>query len=243
MSRASIDRAIQYPYAIPSSSFVMLGGRSASWHDHVDAMDFAGRRPILAVGSNQSPEQLARKFPDTDWGLIPVARTRLRHYDTVYSPHISAYGAIPATLYPSPGTEITLFITWLTPEQEERMHETEVSAANYGFGELLSFDLSPEEGPMPDGIYLYAGTRGAMNRDGNPIPLAEVGAHGRRWPAMTQAQVQAHARDRVAGDHDMDRFVLASISDTALRRQRTDRLSADALPFGDPAFRTITIRR
>ncbi len=241
MSRDALDRATQYPYPIPNTSFVMINGEQHSWHDHVGAIDFAERRPVLAVGSNQSPQQLARKFHGAAWGIIPVARTRVRNYDTVYSPHISAYGAIPATLHPSPGTEVVLFITWLTADQETRMHETEVSAANYGYGEIVSIDHSADHGPSPSSIFLYAGTRGALNRSGNPIPLAEVTATGRRWPAMTQIEVQIHARDRIADDHEIDRFILSSVDNSAVRRQRTEQLAVDALPFDDPAFRIIAI--
>jgi len=241
MSRDVLDRAIQYPYPIPNTSFVMVDGRERAWHDHLDAINFSARRPILAVGSNQSPQQLARKFSGAAWGIIPVARTRVRNYDTVYSPHISAYGAIPATLHPSQGTEITLFITWLTKDQEARMHETEMSAANYDFGELASVDLTPDNGPSPTNIFLYAGTRGALSRNGNPIPLAEVTATGRQWPAMTQIEVQAHARDRVADDRDIDRFILASVENPSLRHQRTEQLSTGSLPFDDKAFQIISI--
>lgn len=240
MSSDDLHLAKTYPYSIPDHSFVMLNGAAAQWTSNSD-VDLSNRRPVLAVGSNQSPDQLARKFVGDHWGSIPVSRAVVHDYDAVYSPHVSAYGAIPATLHPSPGTATTLFINWLTPEQEVRMHVTEISAANYGFGTLEAVDILADRGPDLSAVYLYAGTRGALNREGNPIPLAEVPATDRRWRAMTQMEVQAYARDRVGGGNDVEMFIRGSVNDAALRKQRTNLLANDAHPFDVETFRTISI--
>lgn len=46
-------------------------------------------------------------------------------FDVVYAPLISSYGSATATLEASPGTEVSMFITYLTPPLQQRMHETE----------------------------------------------------------------------------------------------------------------------
>lgn len=52
--------------------------------------------PVLAVGSNAAPVQLARKFPKSmfpDGVVIPVLRCVLPDFDVVYAPLISSYGS------------------------------------------------------------------------------------------------------------------------------------------------------
>ena len=52
--------------------------------------------PILAIGSNGSPEQLARKFPTSRFPagtVIPVRRAVLQDFDVAYAPVIAAYGS------------------------------------------------------------------------------------------------------------------------------------------------------
>lgn len=52
--------------------------------------------PVLAVGSNAAPAQLARKFPSKrfpDGVVIPILRCVLPDFDVVYAPLISSYGS------------------------------------------------------------------------------------------------------------------------------------------------------
>lgn len=56
--------------------------------------------PVLAVGSNAAPAQLARKFPAElfpDGVVIPVLRCVLPDFDVVYAPLISSYGSYTGT--------------------------------------------------------------------------------------------------------------------------------------------------
>lgn len=56
--------------------------------------------PVLAVGSNAAPAQLARKFPADlfpDGVVIPVLRCVLPDFDVVYAPLISSYGSCTGT--------------------------------------------------------------------------------------------------------------------------------------------------
>lgn len=64
--------------------------------------------PVLAIGSNGSPQQLARKFPASrfpDGVLIPVVRAVLEDFDVVYAPLLAAYGAVAG--------ETPLFLPWI----------------------------------------------------------------------------------------------------------------------------------
>jgi len=54
-----------------------------------------------------------------------VIQCVLRDFDVVYAPLISSYGSATATLESSPGTAVSMFVTYLTPALQQRMHETE----------------------------------------------------------------------------------------------------------------------
>lgn len=240
MAPDPLTRAKTYPYPIPGHSFLYRNGEVKELTP-VQAVDLDGRTPVLAVGSNRAPEQLARKFDGPDWGEIPVIRIALDGYDSVYSPHIATYGAIAATLQEAPGVTVSLAVTWLTERQLVRMHETEVSSANCGFGRLGGLGIEAELGPGIDAVHIYTSTRGTLCHDGEPIPLAEVTARGRRWRAMSQTEVQAHVHRRLEPDMDPDAFIHQSIADRELRWHRSEHLKEGARPFTPANFEVVPI--
>jgi hypothetical protein len=241
MSPEDFARATTYPYRIPKRSFVFKDGREHPLAADDAPPDLTGRTPVLAVGSNQSPEQLARKYQGPGWGEIPVIRGRLRDFDSVYSPHIASYGAIAATLQHAPGVTVTLFVTWLTERQLARMHETEISSANYGYGRLERIALATELGPELDTVHIYNSRRGTLAHGGTPIPIAEIAAEGRSWRAMNQLEVQHHVLERLAPGQDLAGFIKQSVADADLRRERSDALKQGARPFLPPAFTEVPI--
>jgi len=236
MASDSVDHALSYPFHIPSRSYVVAGNRYDELSDSIALPSVAGRRPVLAVGSNQSPHQLIRKFKDRGLGPIPVVRGRLRDFDIVYSAHVAAYGSIPATLRHCPGAAVTLFVTSLDPAQEVRMHETETATGNYRFGQLNGITLAMEIGGALSAVFGYVSRRGALARDGAPVALASVAAEGRIWPALGQRQVQAFVRDRLAPGQPLESFVAAAVSDAAIRVARAEAMAVESLPFNHGGF-------
>ncbi|MYK59998.1 MAG: hypothetical protein F4027_15885, partial [Rhodospirillaceae bacterium] len=94
-----VERAMGYPYAIPDCSFVFdkAGRDKAGWRPaEIGGALTDGRHPVLACGSNRSPDQLARKYFDFEAATIPVQRAWLGDFDVVYAAHITGYGAISA---------------------------------------------------------------------------------------------------------------------------------------------------
>ncbi len=245
MSPQILRRAKAYPFTIPSRSYVVAAGAHEELGPDAAAPDISGRRPVLAVGSNQSPEQLSQKFSESGWAPIPVIRARLKDFDIVYSPHVASYGSIPATLAHSPGTTVSLFVNWLTPEQEERMHETEVSAGNYHFGKLdgIELDLDPDldSGPALTSAFVYISRRGAFLRDGVPVALRAIHAENRRWPALHQEEIQRHARDRCSPDQPLDAFILAAVENASVRKERTEAMMSESAAFDYSDFTPIEV--
>ena len=127
-----LSRARGYPYSIPERSFVY---RDRGIGDFDPAL-LAGRTPVLAIGSNQSPQRLVQKFGHDASHVIPVQRARLADFDVVYSAHIASYGAVPAMLQTCAGAAVHVAVTWLDDTQLEIMHASEITAANVEGGGL-----------------------------------------------------------------------------------------------------------
>lgn len=182
-------RALDYPFGIPSRSYALVDGEAVEV-DQVE-IDVAERLALLAYGSNAAPEVLSRKLagaPDP----VPVLRTTLRDFDVVYSAHVSPYGAIPATLARSPGTEARAFIAYLTGEQLDLVSATE---PNYDLAHFDHPSCTLEKGAPPAELNVYLSKHGPLLIDGREVAVSEIPAEGRHFQEMTQRQIQEWVRD------------------------------------------------
>ncbi len=234
MAADPVRHALSYPFEIPKRSYVVDDDGYSELAATDPPPDVAGRRPVLALGSNQSPAQLIRKFKGLRLGPVPVVRASLGGFDVVYSAHVARYGSIPATLLPCPGAAATVFVNWLDPAQEKAMHATE--GGNYRFGRLDGIALALETGGALASAFVYVSRRGALARDGAPVALAAVAAENRTWPALGQPEIQGHVRDRLAPGEALETFVHAAIADDAVRAARTKALANAALAFDFGGF-------
>jgi hypothetical protein len=232
-----LERALSYPYEAPARSYLFRNGVAAP--AIIGAADRAGRIPVLACGSNRAPSQLKRKFAATPEALIPVERVFLADFDSVYAAHISGYGAIAATLQHSPGTRVELFITWLPEALMPRMHATEGRGAFYDYVRLDGVALENESGERFDRAYAYSFRGGCLNLGGAPAAVAAVPAAGRRFEALTEAEVQAEAQAKLGERGPLADFVLAAVHDQAVRRAREARLCNDAIPIAWPGLTLV----
>ena len=229
-----LARAYGYPYHIPEHSYLVI---DQAWQvlDAHEAESYRDNRtPVLAVGSNQSPEQILRKFQGPDWSPIACEKCTIANFDTVFSAHITSYGSIAAALHPSSGTTVSLFVNWLDDAQLEAMHPTELGHENYVYARLIDIELKIENGPTLSDVYFYRGNAGAYAPSGDPIPLAEVSAPNRQWTAMEQNEIQSHLSSKIAKDISVDDFVLTSIADKTERGRRRSEMEKTAHPFDHP---------
>jgi hypothetical protein len=220
-----VVHAKSYPFPAPDHCFLYEAG---GWRRLDCAVDRAGRVPVLAAGSNQSPEQLARKYGAiADIGPIPAQRARLADFDVVYAAHLASYGSVPATFQHSPGTAVTVFVLWLSERQLARMHETE---GNYTYDHLAGVRIALDTGGTLIEAYAYSSKVGCLNHQGGCVSLAAIGAHNRRFPALTQAEMLAAVCERLAPGTAVDDFIRAHVGDKDLRVARSAALRAGALP-------------
>ncbi len=223
-----IRHAKSYPFEIPGRSYVYRRGEVHAYD--AERAPRAGRVPVLAAGSNQSPRQIARKFDGHASGeVIPSQRGRLHDFDVVYAAHLASYGSVPATFQHSPGPVVGVFVLWLDEAQLARMHETE---GNYTFDHFDHVRIELDEaGETLSEAYSYSSKVGCFNHDEHCVSLTEIAATGRRFTQATQPEILGLVRDRLAPGRALDAFVGDHVGDDRLRRVRSEAIGRDALPL------------
>jgi len=217
-----LHRALNYPYDWPGACYLYREGAAHpvdSRHGRRQA-----RTPVLAYGSNRSPEQLARKFgPLTDAQAILVETCSLEGFDVVHSAHVTSYGAIPAALHPAPGVTVTVAVTWLSETQLEIMDRSESAGLNYG-REHIGVDVVLADGTVIGHAEGYRTTHGPLEIDGAVVSHADVPAAGRRGPVLRNPELLRHAHAAFAAKLELEAFLLRLSRDRDYRTEITKRL-------------------
>jgi len=217
-----VRRAEAYPFDLPEGSYVFGAGTGRPAR-------FEGRIPVLALGSNAAPSQLARKFPRLD-APIPVARAVLHDHAVVYSAHFSRYASLPASLAPLEGALAYVFVTWLTPAQLERMHATEGVGERYDYEEA-ELPITVEEVGRLVRVGVYRGRAGPLRVAGRSVRIAEIPTIRCPLPALTQPAALRLAHRRLAPELAFEDFITRIASDEPYRREMSARLrELDAAP-------------
>lgn len=213
---------MRYPYAVPARPFVQHGHQTLSPDDV--GIDPAERTPLLAYGSNGSPEVLARKLSlSADPVLVEPAW--LHDFDVVYSAHISPYGAVPATLQRSSGTAARVAVLHLTPEQLRLIAVTE---ENYDAIELKDVRCELVTGATRTELSAFLSRHGCLLVDGAEVALAAVLARDRYFAELTEPQVLEHVRSTVCPEERIETFVLGNVADPQLAQSRSAQLERRA---------------
>ena len=230
-----ILRALNYPYSYPAYDFVLDNGSTAPLQDR---KSLEGRIPVLAIGSNRSPEQLLRKFGDQDF--LPVTCVKLCDYDVVYAAHIASYGSIPAVLARSPGTIVDIAITWLTKLQLQRMHETEAIGINYDYGFSDSLKINADYDYKNHNIGCYLGRRGCLNIMGNIIALKEITATKRVFSALSQSEILKEIWLQEQKEIQFEAWLKGLIENKEARQSTATTFERTAIRNVLPAFEVLT---
>jgi hypothetical protein len=188
-NREAIERALGYPFATPSRSYLLRDGRP----EELDLEDVVeGERiGLLAYGSNAAPEVLAAKLGEAA-APVPVVLAELAGFDVVYSAHVAAYGSVPATLHPSEATTAPVFVAHVTPEQLERIAVTE---PNYELRQIGA-------------LRVFISRHGPLDFDQGPSALSAVKSRGRTLPERSQREAIERARAILRPDLDLESFIL-----------------------------------
>lgn len=203
-----------YPWPRPDGSFVLGEGEGRMLVEiepdrRIELLEkftgpASGRTPVLAIGSNASPEGLWRKVghftEPADRTLLSV-RGKLHDFDVGASAELALYGALPATIFPSPGTRVDAMTVWLTDAQLTQLTWAEVP---YWIGRLETrFEFEPvvaELGPAGfDRALIFVNRLGSFGPDGHPFALASIAAEDRKVPALSQVELLSRTAELAFG--------------------------------------------
>jgi hypothetical protein len=197
--KAALEQALGYPWVRPVGSYrltsagvellaeLSAGERESALGEYTSAA--SGRLPVIAIGSNAAPETLQRKFahfPDEGDRAVLALTGRLHDFDVGVAAQPAIYGAMPATLFPSPGTEVGATVLWVTPAQFTQLTWSELS---YRLGRLRTRFEVEEVDLDFDEVLVFVSRFGAFCVEGGPVSLAAIPARGRTAPALTQEQL------------------------------------------------------
>jgi hypothetical protein len=221
----SFEHGLRYPWYRPERSYLLRDGEVTLLHDldttergATVARHLEGRVALLAFGSNVAPKNLAIKLAHheapEDREVLVLAGD-LHDLDVVATASVAAYGAVPATLAPSPGTRVRAALLLITATQLTTLTWGEMP---YRVGRLHGAQFTVEEGI--EGIEVesplaFISRWGAFAPDGVPVPLAAIPAEGRSAAARTQLELLDHLAELVLGP------------DGGGARELTRRISAD----------------
>jgi len=169
-------RPQDYPWALPLREGVL---DEAGFHEsRVDTPIAASRTPVLASGSNASPEVIRDKLgatlgtdPDHHLAVTGVLAPRL---GVGHSAHVSRPGYVAAAPYrrrtTSTRAEVaTVFaLAWFTPAQLARLDETEPQYHRIPLPPDVPV-RSRRTGQSLDGVHLYVSRHGLIAEDGHPV--------------------------------------------------------------------------
>ena len=243
--------ALSYPWERPSRSYELTSER-VELLDEVEPgrrrelldgaprdPDGAPRYPLLAFGSNGAPATLARKLahlPEPERTVLVLAG-ELHGFDVGAASHPTAYGAMPASLFESPGTAVRCAVLWVSAAQFTQLCWTEIG---YRLGRLDGVAFAPDQAAEPLGSVLaYAARLGTFCPDGHPLALAAIPASGRSAPALTQEELLDRAARLALGEHaSAATLVRAIFEDVAALDEGggSTRIRAAGRPFASAAW-------
>jgi hypothetical protein len=209
---ALYERGLAYPWKRPESSYLMRGEvvepiagmdaarRAAVFARFAVAEGEGARFPLLAYGANGAPETLVMKFghfAPEDREVLVLAGA-LHDFDVGASAHPTFYGALPATIFPSPGTAVRCAVLWVSAVQFVQLAWSELS---YLLGRLdgVRFDAD-DAGAGLGSVFAFVSRFGAFSPQGAPVALAAVPAERRTATAMTQAELLGAAARIALGE-------------------------------------------
>lgn len=205
----ALERAVGYPWARPPGSYELRGGEarllaSLAAGEREELIEryrapAAGRVPLLAIGSNAAPEALERKlahFEEAEDRALLALTGWLRDFDVGAAATVALYGSMPATVFPSEGTEVAATVLWVTAAQFTQLTWSEVT---YWLGRLRTpFAVEEAEAGFEE-VLVFVSRFGCFAPEAAPVALAAVPARRRRAVALTQEELLGVAASLALG--------------------------------------------
>ena len=191
------------------------------------AAPLADRTLVVAVGSNQTPATIARKYARAASAVpvtTPFVRCTVHDLAVGHVPRAAAPGYVPAAPYRAEGERMELVATWFDAAQLAVVDETEPNYDRVSLG-VAEFPVALATGEQPAHVDVYASRWGVLARDGVPIPLRH------RQQELFDELVALTGDERLIGDAAEVCARLAEDPDALLALARSGGLvAADGLP-------------
>ena len=171
-----INRAKNYPYQRPKGSFLLENERIVELKGRVLDGDLSKFIPVLAYGSNASPEQLRRKLSPINEPIAVLSAT-VKNLDVIFSGQFSRYGCVPATITKSEGTMLYTHVVLLNKKQLSIIHKTELPEYRYG---KLKIPIIIDRLGFRESIFAYVFDWG-FKKDNKFIAFDEIYAENRNF--------------------------------------------------------------
>lgn len=178
----------------------------------------AGRLPVIAVGSNASPGQLAHKLARLGLpAAVPMVPVRLRGIGVGHSAHIGRAGYVAAAPYTDPEARGTLVVSWLDPAQLAAVDATELP--NYRRVALPggAYGMTLPTGERLDAAHVYVSVRGLLADPATGLPRPGGGDQA----VLLDALLDASPRLRELLGPDAATWVRRAAGDPELRARGT----------------------
>jgi hypothetical protein len=169
----------------------------------------ADRWPVLAVGSNASPAQIARKLAGRVRAVVPMTYARVTGVTPGASAHVSGPGYVPAVPVLDPGASAELVVLWLDGEQLAAVDRTE---PNYHRAQLPASVTVSLPGLGALRCHLYAGRHGCLI-DAHGAPVRPAGQR----ELLAGLLAASPGLARLTGARTPEAFVARTRSDPRLR--------------------------
>ncbi len=161
---APLTDPLSYPGTIPATSYLMLGGGRVVEPPRGSLLPalMRDRRPVLAIGSNASPAQLARKLgPQLLARGVAVLRAEVSGLRVLPSAHLNPAGYVPwAPAAGLTGAWQDAFVVFVDGQQLARLDETEPNYERVGLDPARQVRLP--DGTAVDGCALYVSHHGVI---------------------------------------------------------------------------------
>lgn len=242
---------VAYPYVNLGHRSVMdatvqAGGMVLSARDLLDRLGLGSQArqaltPVIAYGANANVDALTRKFVTSDFSgqaVIPVIKGTLQDFDVAWSPELAFNGAMPATIVSSPGTTVSVWITWLDPAELTEMNATEGVGTQYSYGFLSGVRLDMP-GPAVTRPGVYVDCSGALAVHGVVLAVSGVPASHRRLHAVDSQAALAQAAAVLGWRGPVFDLLLDNVRSPALRATRSKSLQALGVQLPDRGY-TVT---
>jgi hypothetical protein len=211
-TRRSFDHGLRYPWTRPERSYLLRDGETDLLRDLDEAEraailarhlgPAAQRVALLAFGANVAPKNLALKLAhheEVEDREVLVLAGELHDLDVVACAAVAVYGAMPATLAASPGTNVRAAVMLVNATQLTTLTWGEMT---YVIGRLQGARFTAEDAVQDVELgspLAFVSRWGAFAPDGAPASLAAIPGTARRGRAWTQQELVDRAAEIVLG--------------------------------------------